>query len=115
MVNPPRIKGAVWSEPRLVVRVEFSEWTDDDYLRQAAYKGIEIGKDPKKVVRERAISTTKAATEEAERESEAPKADAGRRPVVDAQKRWVGRPLKLAPAPTFRRKSVATSCPPSRR
>ena len=27
---------------------------DDDYLRQAAYKGIEIGKDPKSVVRERA-------------------------------------------------------------
>jgi bifunctional non-homologous end joining protein LigD len=78
VVNPPRIKGAVWSEPRLVVRVEFSEWTDDDYLRQAAYKGIEIGKDPKSVVRERAVSTRKA-TQEAERESEATKAPASKR------------------------------------
>ena len=69
VVNPPRIKGSVWSEPRLVVRVEFSEWTTDNYLRQAAYKGLEIGKDPKSVVRERAISTS-TATEEAEKESE---------------------------------------------
>ena len=45
-------------EPRLVVRAEFSEWTTDDYLRQAAFKGLEIGKDPKSVVRERAMPTT---------------------------------------------------------
>jgi bifunctional non-homologous end joining protein LigD len=63
VVNAPRIKGAVWSAPRLVVRVEFSEWTDDNLLRQAAYKGLEIGKDPKSVVRERAISTKKAVAE----------------------------------------------------
>ena len=78
VVNPPRIKGAVWSEPRLVVRVEFSEWTADNYLRQAAYKGLEIGKDPKSVVRERAMSTRKPA-QEAERESEAPKAPRARK------------------------------------
>ena len=38
--NVPRIRGARWSEPRLVVRVEFSEWTDDGLLRQSAYKGL---------------------------------------------------------------------------
>ncbi len=52
VVNPPKIKGAVWSEPRLVVRVEFSEWTRDNLLRQAALKGVDIGKDPRSVVRE---------------------------------------------------------------
>src|SRR3954447_15368549 len=81
VVNPPRIPGAVWSEPRLVVRVEFSEWTDDGYLRQAAYKGVEIGKDPKSVVRENAMSTQKA-TQEAERESEAQKPRASSRQKV---------------------------------
>jgi bifunctional non-homologous end joining protein LigD len=68
VVNAPRIKGAVWSAPRLVVRVEFSEWTDDGYLRQAAYKGLEIGKDPKSVVREKAISARRA-SRQAEREA----------------------------------------------
>ena len=62
----PRLRGARWVEPRLVIRVEFAEWTADGLLRQAAYKGIEPGKDPHDVHRERAVSTAKA-TEEAER------------------------------------------------
>jgi bifunctional non-homologous end joining protein LigD len=61
--NAPRIKGSRWSEPRLVVRVEFSEWTDDGLLRQAAYKGLEIGKDPKLVKREVGIATGPAVKE----------------------------------------------------
>ena len=63
VANAPRIRGARWSKPRLVVRVEFSEWTDDDLLRQAAYKGLEIGKNPESVVREREVSARRAATE----------------------------------------------------
>ncbi len=60
VVNPPRIKGAVWSAPRLVVRVEFAEWTADGNLRQAAYKGLDIGKRPRSVVRERPIAVERA-------------------------------------------------------
>jgi bifunctional non-homologous end joining protein LigD len=71
VVNPPRLRTAVWSKPRLVVRVEFSEWTDDDYLRQAAFKGMDIGKDPRKVVRETAISSDDA-VEEAEARARKP-------------------------------------------
>ena len=82
VVNPPRIKGSVWSEPRLVVRVEFSEWTADNYLRQAAYKGLEIGKDPRSVVRERAIPT-RTATREAEEESEMKAPTSNVRPAND--------------------------------
>jgi len=56
----PRLKGARWVEPRIVVRVEFAEWTADDLLRQAAFKGIEEGRDPRSVRRERAVATTRA-------------------------------------------------------
>ena len=56
----PKLRGARWVEPRIVVRVEFAEWTADDLLRQAAFKGVEIGRDPRSVRRERAIRTATA-------------------------------------------------------
>jgi hypothetical protein len=42
VVNPPRIKGAAGA-PRHVIRVEFTDWTADDLLRQPAYKGSRSG------------------------------------------------------------------------
>ena len=47
--SPP---DARWVEPRLVIRAEFAEWTPDGLLRQPVFKGIEIGADPRAVVRE---------------------------------------------------------------
>jgi bifunctional non-homologous end joining protein LigD len=87
--NAPRIKGARWSEPRLVIRVEFSEWTDDGLLRQAAYKGLEIGRDPRGVTREEPVPARRAA-DTAERE-----AARSQRPAVQAHAR---RPAVQAPA-----------------
>ena len=46
-------RGANWLRPELVVRAEFAGWTGDGAVRQAAYKGIEVEKDPRKVIRER--------------------------------------------------------------
>ncbi|HEX7196582.1 MAG TPA: non-homologous end-joining DNA ligase, partial [Candidatus Limnocylindria bacterium] len=63
----PRLKGAHWVEPKLVIRVEFADWTADNLLRQAAFKGLEVGKTPTAVRRERAVDTG-AATAAAERE-----------------------------------------------
>ncbi len=63
----PRLKGAHWVEPKLVIRVEFADWTADDLLRQAAFKGLEIGKAPTSVRREREVDAT-TATAAAERE-----------------------------------------------
>jgi bifunctional non-homologous end joining protein LigD len=48
----PRLPDARWSEPRHVIRAEFTEWTPDGLLRQAAYKGREVGRDPASVSRE---------------------------------------------------------------
>ena len=62
----PRIRDARWVEPRIVIRVEFAEWTADNLLRQAAFKGFEIDRDPLAVRRERATATAEA-TAKAER------------------------------------------------
>jgi len=51
----PRLPSARWVEPRIVIRAEFAEWTSDGLLRQAAFKGIEVGKEPAAVVREEAL------------------------------------------------------------
>lgn len=51
---PPRAvtRSALWLRPELVIRAEFAGWTGDGLVRQAAYKGLDLGKDPKKVRRE---------------------------------------------------------------
>lgn len=49
----PRVKSAVWVEPKLVAEVEFTEWTGDGKLRHPAFKGLRIDKSPDDVVRER--------------------------------------------------------------
>ncbi len=51
---PPRpvARNASWLRPELVIRAEFAGWTGDGLVRQAAYKGLDLGKDPRKVRRE---------------------------------------------------------------
>ena len=48
--KPPR--EAVFAEPRLVVEVQFANWTEDESLRAPVYLGVRDDKDPGKVVRE---------------------------------------------------------------
>lgn len=43
-----------WLEPVLVAEIKFAEWTDDNQLRQASFKGLRTDKDPKDVRRESA-------------------------------------------------------------
>ena len=45
-------KDAVWVEPRLVVDVDYTEWTKDGRLRHPSYKGLRDDYDPKDVRRE---------------------------------------------------------------
>ena len=46
LVRKPRLPEARWVEPRIVIRAEFTDWTRDGLLRQAAFKGIELDRDP---------------------------------------------------------------------
>ena len=54
--SPPPHKrlaaGTTWVRPEVVIRAEFAGWVGDGMVRQASYKGFDLGKDPRKVVRE---------------------------------------------------------------
>ncbi len=52
--EPPRAVARIaqWLRPGLVIRAEFAGWTGDGLVRQAAYKGLDHGKDPRSVRRE---------------------------------------------------------------
>ncbi|OQA48662.1 MAG: putative DNA ligase-like protein [Firmicutes bacterium ADurb.Bin300] len=51
----PEAKGnerIFWLEPVLVAEIKFAEWTDENLLRQASFKGLREDKDPRDVRRE---------------------------------------------------------------
>lgn len=47
--------GATWVRPDLVIRAELGGWSRDGLVRQASFKGVELDRDPRNVVRERAV------------------------------------------------------------
>jgi bifunctional non-homologous end joining protein LigD len=49
-VDPPRIPGVRWVEPRVVVEVRFAQRTADGRLRHPSYAGRRLDKDPAEVV-----------------------------------------------------------------
>jgi len=49
-----------WVRPELVIRAELGGWSRDGMVRQAAFKGIEEGRDPTTVARERPVATADA-------------------------------------------------------
>jgi bifunctional non-homologous end joining protein LigD len=49
-VAPPR--RAIFTDPRLVAQVEFTEWTASGQLRQPSFKGLQDDRDPRSVARE---------------------------------------------------------------
>jgi bifunctional non-homologous end joining protein LigD len=102
--NPPRIRGARWSEPRLVARVEFTDWTADDLLRQPAYNGIDADRDPREVKREEELPMRRTVSQ-AEK-SAAPAAK--RRPVAAAAGPAKRKQAAAPPAPA----RATTSAPP---
>jgi bifunctional non-homologous end joining protein LigD len=108
--KPLRIKDARWADPRLVARVEFSEWTSDGLLRQAAFKGLDLGKDPRAVHRELPVATGQATRtaeakarkadeqlEERRTKRSAPRASAARRRPSTAARVAAELPQEAAP------------------
>jgi ATP-dependent DNA ligase len=46
------MKNCVWLKPKLVVHIEFTEWTPDGHLRHSKFVGLREDKKARKVVRE---------------------------------------------------------------
>ncbi len=75
------LRRVTWVEPQLVIRAELGGWSRDGMVRQAAFKGIEDGRDPREVRREDPVEAAKAveAAESAEPAAE-PAPDRSPRP-----------------------------------
>jgi bifunctional non-homologous end joining protein LigD len=88
--KPPRLRGAVWVEPKLVAEVEFAQWTRTRTLRAPSFKGLREDVDPQRIDREEEESDDVAAIERAV-------AGAGRQPD-DSSGRRTGEPGRRAAA-----------------
>lgn len=52
--SPKSKEKITWLEPELVAEIKFAEWTKENLLRQASYKGIRTDKNPKDIRNEKA-------------------------------------------------------------
>jgi len=51
-ITPAEMLRCHWVDPKLVCQVQFTEWTQDDKLRQPVFLGLRTDKEPHEVVRE---------------------------------------------------------------
>jgi bifunctional non-homologous end joining protein LigD len=51
-ITPAVMKRCVWLKPVLVAQIKFTEWTNDDQLRQPVFLGLRTDKEPEDIVRE---------------------------------------------------------------
>jgi bifunctional non-homologous end joining protein LigD len=61
-VPQEQARGAVWTEPQVVIEAEFALWTSAGRLRAASFRGLREDKDPAEVVRESAADDDGAVT-----------------------------------------------------
>ena len=57
--KPKAREKITWIEPELVAEIKFAEWTKDNLLRQASYKGIRTDKNPKDIKKEEKVEDEK--------------------------------------------------------
>lgn len=51
--KPRKHEKLTWLEPELVAEIKFAEWTEENLLRQASFKGLRTDKDPRDIKREK--------------------------------------------------------------
>jgi bifunctional non-homologous end joining protein LigD len=69
VTGAPRMRDAIWVEPKLVAQVQFVEWTSDGKLRHPSFLGLRPDKSPEECVREAPAVVEAAGLEPAPRAS----------------------------------------------
>ncbi|HVI39415.1 MAG TPA: DNA ligase D, partial [Anaerovoracaceae bacterium] len=69
--EPRKNEEISWLEPELVAEIKFAEWTEENLLRQASFKGLRTDKDPRDIKRENADDKTQSEEEPEEEQSTA--------------------------------------------
>lgn len=71
--NAPKPKSneeIFWLEPKFVAEIKFAEWTKDNLLRQASFKGMRSDKNPKDIIRENTDAEGEPSIAQAEGETQ---------------------------------------------
>lgn len=58
--EPKKNEEITWLEPELVAEIKFAEWTEENLLRQASFKGLRTDKEPRDIKREKTDDETQA-------------------------------------------------------
>lgn len=79
--------GIRWVRPEIVIRAELGGWSRDGMVRQAAFKGVEPGRDPTTVARETAVVTT-TAVRAAEDDAPTTAPNSAHAPTIEPPANW---------------------------
>lgn len=82
--KPRANEGVIWLEPQLVAEIKFAEWTEDNLLRQASYKGLRVDKKPEDIKKEQAED--KLQLQSSAEESERPMDSKGKEIIIEGIK-----------------------------
>ena len=93
-----------WLEPVLVAEIKFAQWTEENLLRQASFKGLRTDKDPGDIKREAAEDNANDGKRTEEAKAEEVKAEEAKSGRIKADEAGVGDDIRTYEAETSRKK-----------
>ncbi|MDD2234852.1 MAG: DNA ligase D [Desulfitobacteriaceae bacterium] len=85
--KPKATKKITWLEPELVAEIKFAEWTKENVLRHASFKGLRTDKNPREIKKEKADDETQLQSSAKETANEVEKAmDANGNNIINDKK-----------------------------